>query len=148
MSDSKRVQIFANAVAALETITTDNGYNFTVKHIDDKVIQAPDELPADKFPALFPLAGDESKLDADVGHLQSVLNMVVTGYVKSHSDPGGDLDKLLQDVERALCVDRYRNGLAINTLPATIMTDKGLAVPYGIFDFTFRIPYRHEYGTP
>lgn len=144
---SIRSDIIADIKTTLETITVTNGYNNTVKLVSER-LKIPDELHADEFPALFIVDSNEVKKDNDVDELKNELSIIITGYVKDSNNPTPVLRTLLDDVEKALSVDRFRGGLAINTLPADIKTDNGTLLPYAVFDFTFNIIYFQKYGTP
>ena len=149
MTISKRDSIIQNIKTALGGITTTAGYNFTVGLVQER-LKDPDQA-GENFPVLFVIDSDESKFDGSVGELRNEMSPIIVGYVKADSDETDiklEVRKLLADVEKALCADRYRGGLAINTLPSSIKTDHGFNEPYGMFEFIFKIPYLQEYGTP
>lgn len=144
---SKRDDLLNDIKSALENIKVSNGYNFDVSYISTK-LEAPDELAPDDFPALFIVDTDENKEDTEVNEMQNQLRFIISGYVKDDDDPDDSRRKLLEDVEKAICADRYRNGIAVNTMPANIKTDHGTFAPFAVFDFEFVITYFQEYGTP
>lgn len=150
MTVSKRDTILTGIKTTLAGISVANGYNLTVKSIHD-VLKATSDLTQDQFPALIVIDADESKDDGDVDEMKNRLNVIVTGYVfnpEQDYDLQADLRKLLADVEKCLCADRFRAALAYNTRPSSIKTDGGLLRPYAIFDFTFQIEYLQLYGVP
>lgn len=148
MSISIRNDILASIVTALQGISVIGGYNLDVSTIGTR-LEDPESLSSDKFPALFVTDTDEQKQDADVNGVRCKLQIVISGYVKQANDQEDvqeNVRKLLADVEKSICADRFRGNLAINTMPRTIKTDHGLLLPYGLFDFTFEVEYLQMYG--
>ena len=144
---SRRDSIIENIKTELAKITVANGYNNTVALIDENLIN-PEDIAV--FPALIVLDSDETKNDGSVDELRNEMMPLIVGYLKPAvwSENKKEVRKLLADVEKCLCADRYRGTLAINTLPVSIKTDHGFNQPYGIFEFQFKISYLQEYGTP
>lgn len=148
MSVSLRDDILTSVKTALSGITTTGGYNTTVNLVDTR-IKDPEGLNPDQFPALFITDGTEVKTDHDVDGLICTLQIIVSGILKEANhdeDLGLVVRKLVADVEKAVCADRYRGQLAINTKPREIKTDAEAFRPYGLFDVTFEITYLQKYG--
>jgi hypothetical protein len=150
MADSIRQQIRSKVITLLGNIKTANGYNFTVRKIS-RQLKGFDDLSPSVLPALFVLNADEKKEDYDVDDLHSQLQVLIIGYVHSALDPTDELDKLIADIEKAICVNRFLGDdsfRVINTIPSDIKTDKGTLLPFGVVEFTFIIKYVQAYGTP
>jgi len=153
MSTENRDLIIAEVIRKLERVTVANGFKSDIKEVSDR-LKTPEEVKS--FPACFVIDADESKVDADVDELDSVLEVIVSGYVQDHENPESKLRKLINDIEVALTnndsgnPDHGLGGVSTveNVLPSDIKTDKGTMKPYGIVDFTFLIKYKHLYGTP
>lgn len=146
---TRRDDILAAIKTELLTIKPANGYNLTVKTVDDKDIKMPEELNNEQFPAAFIIDGDERKITSDLGDVESTLDIIVTGYVRSDSDAQAERRKFQQDVERAVCKKRLLGkDYTVDMNVTDIKTDRGLMSPYSIFDISFAIKYRHAFGTP
>ena len=148
MGTSLRGDIVTAIETALNGISVTGGYNLDVQTVSTR-LRDPDGLTADEFPALFVVDGDENKSDADVNELRCRIQIIISGYVKAPDDSYDiqeNLRKLLADVEKAICSDRYLGGKVVNTKPFNIKTDHGVLMPYGIFDFTFEVEYLQLYG--
>jgi len=146
---SIREQIRVNIITVLGTISTGSGYNFTIGSVG-KQLKDFDNIKSDDLPAVFVINADEKKDDADVNELSNTLTVAVYLVVKNKTDAPGDLDNLLEDVEKAVCLDRYRGlpNLVVNTRPAKIETDKGSVPPFGFAEIDFEVEYFQPYGAP
>jgi len=153
MSDSNRDLIIAETIRKLERVSIANDFKSDIKEVSDR-LKTPEQVKS--FPVCFVIDADESKTDADVNELDSVLEIIISGYVQDHENPEQKLRNLINDIEKTMTNDDSGNpdhelgGVSTveNVLPSDIKTDKGTMKPYGIVDFTFKIIYKHLYGTP
>ena len=72
----------------------------------------------------------------------------IYSYLLNDSAPSELLRKMIADVEKCLCADRDRAGVAFQTLPTNIKTDEGVFTPRGVMNMTFKIKYNQKYGDP
>lgn len=150
MSISLRDDLVNEIKSTLETITTGNGYNLTVNLVTEDLKDLYEENE-DNFPVLYVTDGLEDSEDKDVDAIQNDLNILIIGYVK---EPVNDvstaplLRKLMADVEKCLCADRGRNGIAFQTLITAKSTDEGTLMPFGVMNMNFIIKYNQAYGDP
>ena len=151
---SARYEILTAVIEALEGITVAAGYSTDVAYVSETLkLRHPEELDKNKFPACFPIDGDETKEQMTIGddyNVQAVLTVIVTSMV---FDPHGRTlearSDLIQDVEKAIV-----NNVALNALllmpsePTTVETDKGYFGNYSVFsqEFTLQYVYSHETG--
>ena len=128
MADSILEQIATNVLDVLGKITTDNGFENTVTASRHK--QHGNEI-ADKLVVLF--QEDPAKSDAaPQGHIWWVQPFAAACFVleseTSTTAVDSRINSLRSDVERALCLDRNRIGLAVDTVidaPNLIVDDVG-----------------------
>lgn len=146
---TRRQEIFAAVKAALQTITVAHGYNNNIALVEDEKLEMPEELNIEQFPAAFIIDTDERKANSDLGDVQCSLDFIVTGYVRHATAAEAARRLFQQDVERAITADRLLGKTYTVDMELTsIKTDKGIMHPYALFDMTFSITYRHEFGTP
>ena len=151
---SARYEILTTVVTALEGITVAGGYATDVAYVSDTLkLRHPEELDKNKFPACFPIDGDETKEQMTIGddyNVLAVLTLIVTSMV--FDSLGQTLEArsdLIQDVEKAIV-----NNVALNALllmpsqPETVETDKGYFGNYSVFsqEFALKYVYNHEVG--
>lgn len=147
---SRRDDIVDNITTELATITKANGYNLDISLVDEKLQEVMQVADKD-LPALFVIDGTEKKADKDVDGLECELNIIIIGYVKTdYADvtPSELLRKMIADVEKCLCADRSRGGIAFQTLLTEVKTDEGLFTPRGVMNMTFLIKYNQKFGDP
>lgn len=152
MSTDKRSTILDNIRTTFALITTAGGYNFTVGYQDIGVkdIQG---IPEDKFPALMVAGADEDRSNATNAGFTSAMDISIVGYVRSSNvhDPRvaeQDLSKLIADLTKALYVDPTRGGNCKYTEVGKILTDKGYAAPYAVFEMVVSVEYRATFAAP
>ncbi len=97
---------------------------------------------------LFVMDGSETKDYGNNTMVECLLEIIIRAYEHDVKDSSTKINKVLQDIEKALCVDHTRGGYAINTTPKNIVTDEGWLMPYGILEFRWEIYYRYPYGSP
>jgi len=148
---SKRTQVL-NYIRdnVFDLITTGNGYNFTVPTKERGVLEV-DNLPESSFPCLFIAKAPERRTDITVNNFNSNMDITILGYVKNSSGLSGlqdDMDKLIEDVTKALESDRTFGGLAKTFNIGGILTDDGDLAPFGVVAISLTVSYVSEKGTP
>lgn len=143
---SKREQIVANVVTTLAAVAKANGYNYDLAGKVSRVLKHWQECG--EYPQVFVVDGTERKEYGNNVMVECFLEVIVRGYEHDAEDASAKINNLLQDVEKALCVDHTRGGSAVNTAPVSVQTDEGWLAPYGIFEYRFEILYQYEYGSP
>lgn len=150
MADSIREQIVKDLVAALNTITRDNGYSLTVKSVQ-RFFETGQSLVDPEF--ILVEEGEDRAFD---GALKGASSLTARSFdvfvgLALVLDPDTDarsgdeaMNAFRSDVEKAVMTDRTRSGLAIDTKPPTwdpISVEEGKANLYSVGKFTF--DYRH-----
>ncbi len=136
MAASKREALLEYLVnTLLPTITIGNGYNNTLKLIHRGIIN-PRTLGNDKFPAVVIPGVSERRKRITHNQFQSWLEVNIVGFVRntqtSPADGTGaqqDLDKLIQDLTKAIETDPLQTSLCHNTEVTAVNTDDGDALP-------------------
>ena len=150
---SERYFILAMVMRVLATISKANGYLTDVNYVSETLdLKHPSELDKSKFPALFPVDGDEVKealaLFGSAGDdMQSTMELVVTGMIHEPSGatalPRSDL---IKDVEKALVMDDELTALLMERIsPTKVVTDKGYFGNYSIFDMIYELTYVYDH---
>lgn len=147
MAVSYRESIVHSIALALADITVANGYNSDVVLVGESTLKVPSEL-GDKFPACFVIDTKESVSMSDVDSVRKLLTVIVVAFVRAGETKLADMREIIADIEKAVCLDPRRGGLALNTMPVSIVTDEGLLENFGEVDFTFTVEYYHRFGNP
>lgn len=151
MAESIKDQIISKVVAQLATITTTNGYFQTVKLVSGDTLLLPDEIPKDKFPAVFVVDQDETKEWADLSSMKCQLNLLIIGFVDRVSDQtnvNNARRRLENDIEKALFAKWQWDNLATWTRVSDIKSDLGVWKNHGELNITVLIEYFHDRGEP
>ena len=153
---SERYYILSKVIEVLQTITHANGYLTDVKYVSEVLnIKHPEELDKNKFPALFPIDGEEVKeafalFDGVSDDMSSTLNMIITGMIYDRTGATSlARSNLIKDIEMAMVMDDDLTALLMERpSPTKITTDKGFFGNYSVFDFEFELKYLydHTYG--
>lgn len=155
MADSERYLILTTVVAALKKITIANGYNTDVAYVSEKLqLKHPQELDKNKFPACFPIDGDEIKESSSIGSAgDNMLSMFIIEITSMVYDRSGDTAEarsdLIQDVEKAMVTDATLRALLLERpSPTRVETDKGYFGNYSVFlqEFELQYLYNHAVG--
>lgn len=151
MADTRQ-EVLNNIETTLAGINgSAGGYNYTpglvklgLRHFQ--------EVPEDKFPALFIAGADEKRNNETNSRFRSVMSVAIVGYIRSESDDREqavkDLSKIISDVTKALYVDHRRGGYSTYTEVAEVETDQGDFHPYAGFRMTVECDYRAAFSTP
>ena len=149
MAYSIRHQIMDAVLAALETITVENGYESEVGLVSES-IQNHEQIPKKNLPAVFPIDSDERRewvemkesSEQDIeGHLELIITCVV--YDRNDKTRQQRTD-LMRDVEKALFNDSTFSALILWVDPLGVVTDKGMIPNYSIWDQSYRVNYRYN----
>lgn len=136
--------LLQNIESALKDITRNNNYRSSVKLVS-RILMAPEDVPDDKFPALFISLGPG---DLGVETNRSIANnvsIVIRGYVKFNEHASKEdiasvqLIKLMADVTEAMFDDPDRNNLANEQDIISFLTDAGTLEPYAAFELQFHV---------
>jgi hypothetical protein len=99
------------------------------------------------FPAIYLVAGSESRQYHPSDFTWAFLNISIKVYVKDESYPQEELENLLDDIETAIHKNRVLVYDATNNLSTTeillqsITTDEGLLAPYGVGEINLQVRY-------
>jgi len=144
--ESVRHQIMDAVIAALEGITSANGYSTDVAMVSES-IKHWEEIDKDDFPCCFPIDADEKKEWASFGgtsDLEGNLTIIVTSMVYSTTNTTRTArTNLIRDVEKAILNDSTLAALILNIAPVRVVTDRGTIPNYSVFDQEFLITYRY-----
>jgi hypothetical protein len=113
------------------------------------------DLGNSDFPAVFIASTEEKRKNLTGNQFDSSLQVIIAGYVKnSKASPGAsgtgtqkDLDKLIQDVTRAVESDPTQGNLVKWTEITDIATDDGDLTPLGGFVMSVTFEYVAERAT-
>jgi len=132
------------------SITIGNGYNFTVA-ISERGVRGYETMNDSEFPALFVASADESRESKTRTHFQSTMNVFVYGMVKADASIGRvqvQLDKLIEDLTKAIFVDCTQGGRTTWTDIKSINCDDGDIQDHGFFIATIEFGYMATTTSP
>lgn len=148
---STRNNVLAYMVSFLSTqLTTGNGYNFTVGTVE-RGLKYPENIPQSGFPALFVSSTDEARTNITRRDFKAVISANLVGYVKIADGVSGlqdELDKFIEDVAKAVEVDRTQDGNVHWTTITRIRTDDGDSQEYAAFVMQVDFHYAAMGSTP
>ncbi len=150
---SKRATLLAYVRdTVLPLITVAGGYNFTVPtgSIRRGVYEL-DALPQSGLPALCIARTTEDRSNLTQNQFLGRLEVVILGYVKNATGTTGTMDeveKLIQDVTKALEQDRLQGGNAKWTEVKRVATSDGDQDDLGVCAVTVEFNYVSEGVTP
>ncbi len=150
---SERYFILSKIIDVLQTISKANGYLTDVQYVSETLdITHPEQLDKNKFPALFPIDGDELKegfaLFGGAGDdMKSTMEIIVTGMIyELLGETALPRSNLIKDVEKALVMDEELTALLIERIsPTKVVTDKGFFKSYSVFDMVFELTYIYDH---
>jgi len=152
-AESERYFILSKVIEVLETISKANGYLTDVNYVsEDLDLEHPEQLDKNKFPALFPIDGDELKeamafFGGPGDDMKSTMELVVTGMI--HEPLGSTAlprSNLIKDVEKALVMNDELTALLLERIsPTRVVTDKGFFGNYSVFDMVFELTYVYDH---
>ncbi len=152
-AQSERYFILSKVIEVLQTISKANGYLTDVQYVSETLdIKHPQELDKNKFPALFPVDGDEVKeafaLFGGTGDdMQSTIELIVTGMIYDNTGATAlARSNLIKDVEKAIVMDEELTALLMERAsPTRVVTDKGYFGNYSLFDMVFEMVYIYDH---
>lgn len=133
---SKREQLLEYLKTLLASITTANGYNNDVQLVE-RGIRNMRDLTDDKMPALFITMTHEKRKRRTTDKFSGDLQVIIVGYVnntKGDLSSGStgvelDLDRLIEDVTKAIETDPLQGDRVYDTEITDIATDDGDLFP-------------------
>lgn len=141
---NKRNLINQEIMANLLNITEENGYEVTVKRVDDD-LKHWEEVPPDEFPCLFVVSGDESYSYVANNVILSVTKPLIIGYVKEEIHVNAALDRLIFAVRKMILgANKTQGGNACVTYIDSVTTDRATLIPWGVFNMSLRVEYRES----
>ena len=152
---SKRQQLLEYLKTLLAGITTGNGYNFTVVTVQ-RGIRNIREMSDSDLPAIFITMTHEKRQRRTTNQFSADMQVLLVGYVKntnadlSQSSTGVelDLDKLIEDVTKALGADPLQAGRVYDTVITDVATDDGDLFPTSGFVISVVFSYVTEEVLP
>lgn len=145
---SKRENIIANRVTALETIKVANSYNYDIDTVTRELKHFRD---LNGYPSAVIVNAGETK-DADDLHFKNIiakLTIRVRGIVKAEADIETVANNFLEDIEKAMCNDITCGANANYIAPSDIRMYNAVAMDeIMIFDVDFIANYQYLYGSP
>ncbi len=150
---SERYYILTKVIKVLEKITIANGFLTDVNYVSETLdIEHPEKLDKNKFPALFPVDGDEVKeafaIFGGAGDdMQSTIELIVTGMIYERTGATAlQRSNLIKDVEKAIVMDDELTALLLERpSPTKVITDKGFFGNYSLFDMIFEMTYVYDH---
>jgi hypothetical protein len=150
---NKRQQIYENLLTTFDLITVANGYTAEMTHKAIGYKHFTEVPEAEGFRALLVAGGNEKRENTTNNGFKSSLQVSIVGYVKSTDGQNPAtaeqlLNKLIEDLTKALYVDPTRNQLAVFTEIIEVITDKGAFQPYAGFEMIVEMEYRATFAQP
>lgn len=148
-----RQQLFENLKSAFDLITVAGGYNAEMTHKAIGYKHFTECPEAEAFRVLLVAGANEKRENTTNRGFKSAMQVSLVGYVKNTNpqDPatGEDLlNRLIEDLTKALYVDPARGGLAVYTEVIEVITDKGSFQPYAGFEMIVEMEYRATFAQP
>jgi len=134
----------------IPTITTANGYNFTVGTISFDH-QNPQDLAEGSFPAVFIPKVSELCKDITNGQFQSIANVRFWGCVKKNSTTNlitTETRKLVADIRKCLYADPLQGNRTGYTHVTATDQDEGELVEYSYCIIDVEFSYQALYTSP
>ena len=146
MATSIREQIVDNVVSTLEGITTDNGYDVTIRRVERTLMLPTGQV---SYPIAFVIEESEEKTISPQGFNTSALRVRIAVATRVHGEEAQEMNSLLASIEKALLVDAQRSALAIDTkVVGNVLNYPVSDSPWWASDVLVDITYRHAYGDP
>jgi len=130
----------------LEGISTANGYNLNIKKVFTKEV-AWQDMPKSQFPFICCITGGEDlEWDATFGY-KCRLQMIIRGYIREERDnydPNEELDKLIQDMRKALRpveVQFQKFDIIKSVTFDSLITDEGKTSPFAFAELRLTLLY-------
>lgn len=135
---------------AFASITIGSGYNFTPA-TRERGLRSYKNMGDHEFPALFIASADEDRENVTNKDFMSLLNVFIVGMVKQTTNTlivQIELDKLIEDLTKALYQDPTQGGNAAWTEIKTILTDQGDKQPHAQFSMLAVFRYKSPGTAP
>jgi hypothetical protein len=150
MPVNRRTEIVQFIVTRLKEIDGgvspyDSSYTFATNVFDNvfRKIRFLDEV--NDFPSLYVSAGTEIRDFQSENLTEATLDVIIRAYVYGEDNSQTLSDDLVQDIEHIIYAlgDNPDKGILDITID-NIITDEGLALPYGLAEIELSIVYRLE----
>ena len=147
---SIREEVLNNIEETLAGITIANGYNTDLTTVTQS-IENIDKFEVSEFPVAIISYENDDKDTEDIApdYLGSVLTALIACGIYSTDDKLSILEKLLVDIEKAMCLDQTRGGIAAYTIPSDITLYANLEKENFLYaTVKFLIRYYYRFGNP
>ncbi len=152
MADSRREIILQNVETTLEGISTASGYNFDVQEVSRKYLHYSE---VNDFPTIIIIPGPGEKEPHSNLEYKERFQIGLLAYVRADKDIDNagllskDLEKLMQDIQKALLVDPQRGnpGWAVMTWLRRIEPYADWEQNIGICEIIIEVEYIHDFST-
>ena len=143
-----RKPIRQDIIKALKKIDKGQGYNHTVKLVDDKK-HVVENMKEHEFPGIFVVYGSPETAEFETAGEEYIgykLHFMLMGNLKvKKGDSEADAaDDFVQDVKKALYADRFRDGQAEGTIVNSVDVDTISALPLVFVDIGVLVEYQEE----
>jgi hypothetical protein len=142
---TKRTSIVTALAEKLKVIDGTGSYKTNLSGNSYPKLKFWDEVQ--DFPAIYLVAGSESRQYHPSDFTWAFLNISIKVYVRDESYPQEELENLLDDIEtaindnRVLVYDTTNNLSTTEILIQSITTDEGLLAPYGVGEINLQVRY-------
>lgn len=148
---SKRETLLEYLKTLLTSITVANGYGQDIRSVE-RGIREIREMGDDQMPALFITMTHEKRNRITKTQFRSDLQVIIVGYIKNskgdlNSSGTGvelDLDRVIEDVTKAIGADPLQGNRVFNTEITDIASDDGDLFPTSGFAMSVVFSYASE----
>jgi len=147
MSDSIAKRILDNLVSELSGITTANGYDNDVALVVKDVLVW-DEVPTEKFPALFVMGVTETPEEHGTQVYRVSFEVLILAYVYAIENRSDAVESLIRDVKLKLLEDRGRGETSVTTRLGETRRFYGIEEPANFFEMDVQVEYHHTVDNP
>lgn len=120
------------------------------KRVERKIVRSPD-LSGIVLMVIAPdyVPNDREGGTSNTGIVKKTMRLQIMTWSAKESSSDTFNQRIMQDVETAICQDRDRGGHAFNTTVSVggVVTDENTE-PWSAIVQEFEIDYKHEYGNP
>jgi len=145
--------LFSYLETELSNISVDNSYRSNVAYVS-RVLKDYDELMPENYPALFPILGTEQISKQTNREVESVIDVVIYGYVyfnetgETNQMAALQLNNLISDVKEKM-INLFQttkfNSTSETFSTGSVETDEGIFDPYSAFRIVFQIGITYAY---
>lgn len=144
----KRNTLLQYLVGTVLPAIISGSYNFTVATVE-RGLRSIDQINDSQYPALFVASADEARANSHNIGFQSIITIYIYGIVKASSNSvQQELDKLIEDVTKALYTDPTQGNRTLYTDIKSIVTDEGDNEQHAVFRMTVEMSYISDGTSP